>query len=600
MFLYLIFFFILFLNPALGESERDHADYWINVYNGALNKNYSKFTQIAYNVFNKVKYCADKSSKRIPSLIILSKGDGPWAMAINDGTVLISWEAINACLSIKDLAIGKSRLAFIFGHEMAHLAADDYWEENAIETANQVNNPEIEQRLISLFNPVNSPKENKDLHTKKINLAFIKKREIRADSFGLLYAYIAGFNPKAILEKNGSIFFSKWSSSPDKTHPSPELRASYLKTELQDLTKKIDLFRIGSRLYQLGKYDDALSFIMAFQKYFPSREVFNVLGLIFYQQAINSLLMYQPERVSRFYLSTILDAETRMTSYEIKRSDPTEFVDNIQKAIFNFKAAIQKDPMYLPAKVNLSSAYIMNKEYYNALAVLSKALEISNDNPEALNNEAIALYLQSPQLQVDLFQQALNKLKSIIQNKPDFSIVYYNIGRLMLERDRNVSAKEYFTSFLKHDSYGLYSKKASNLINKKYSINDSGQSCFHQIKSLCPIKLGRMNNQMRKKIKQLKLNKHDLPISTAIGEYYSGNGYLFLVLENVVELIEIDIPERKAILLSNIPDKCPPIRFYGGYPDVNKTFIYRNFAVDLKNQKLERIAYYGKNFFKDH
>ena len=589
--IYFIFLSIFFLsiNNAWSESERDHADYWINVYSGAITKHDDPLAVIAYDVFNTVKHAADKCSKRLPKLIILKNGGGPWAMAIKDGSVLISHEAVQECFNGVDQLIAKSRLAFIFGHEIAHLFADEYWEENAFQSVRDIDHPAKKKSLVSLFKP-----DRKDINKK--NLTLIKKREIKADSFGLLYAHIAGFDPMAILDANGEIFFSQWVTGPDNTHPSPELRASFLTKELQQLSKKIDLFHLGIRLYQLGKYDDALSFMMAFQEHFPSREVFNVLGLIHYQKAAASLLVDKPEKILRFKLSTLLDSETRLKTFDTVRSAQSKFNDNIQKAIFYFKAAINKDPLYLPSLVNLSSAYIINYEYYDALAVLDKALIISNDDPDVLNNQAIALYLQSPLLKVDLFQQAFNKLNHIIQKEPHFPNALYNIGRLMLERHRDISAKEFFALYLKVNPFGLYSKKACKLLGQLYLSYHSDHDCFQKIKPFCQIPLGRMNAQIRKQIKALKLDKHELPMSTVIGNYYSGNGYLLLVLEDVIELVEYNMTQNKSFQDLDF-NQCHPLKRFANCSGRNETFLYKRFALETQNNTIKKLVHYGNRLF---
>jgi len=588
--IYIVFniLFCLLLNQS-NASERDYADYWISVYDGVVSKEDSPLANTAHSIFDQVRHVADKSFNRLPQLIILKNGDGPWAMSIEDGSILISQEAIEACFNNTDEFTGMSRLAFVFGHEMGHLSADDYWHENGLKTVNLLTNSDIKNRILSLFNPQVS-KKNEPI--KVIPQSLLIKNEIRADSYGLLYAFIAGFNPKAIIDNDGNIFFSNWGSGPDELHPKPELRASYLKAEYQQLIKTIDLFYLGTRLYQLGQYDDALSFMMAFQKNFPSREVFNTLGLIYYQKAVHTLLLTEPERVLRFRLATILDSDTRLDAYEIVRTDKSNFDDYIQKSIFYFKTAINKDPLYLPSKINLSSAYIMNNNFLEALAILDKTLSLSGDNQDALNNQAIAMYLQGPLFQVNFFQKALNMLKTVIKMSPENSVALYNIARLMLENNHDESSKKYFTLYLKNEQFGFYAKHARKILGLKESI-ELNSSCITRFNTLSPIQPGKMNEKIKKLIQQLQIVKYDLPMSTVIGNYYSGNGYLFLVIENVVTLVEKHISKNISMSLSDF-QQCSPIRIFTN-PDSNKTLVYKNFALNVYDGVINKISFYNYN-----
>jgi len=601
----LLYSFILisffFVSTSLCESERDYAEYWINVYDGAISQGDNSMAKTAYEVFNTVKYAADKSTKRIPKLIILRKGDAPWAMAIKDGTVLITQEAIHACLHGIDPMIGQARLAFIFGHEMAHLAADDYWDDNALETLSHIDHTDNRKQLFSLLTTDNHANEkqkaSKPIQT--MNFAEHKKREIKADSLGLLYSYIAGYSPKAIFDHDHQIFFANWTSTPDNTHPSPAIRASYLSTEINLLIKKIDLFYLGIRLFQLGKYDDALGFMNALKHMFPSREVFNTIGLIYYQKACHSLVIDDPERIARFKLATILDSESRIKPYEPFRSGQSEFSDSIQKAIENFKVAIEKDPHYLPSMINLSSAFIINMNYNDASAILDKATQLSDNNADVINNQAIAMYLQGQKIHADLFQHAMNKLKIIINTNPDIPDTFYNMGRLFIERNRQASANESFATYLNLKPFGFYSKYASNIIGKKENTYRTNKACYHTIKSLCPIPLGRLNDHIKQQINKLNLDKYELPIHTVIGYYMSGHGYLVLVLEDVVELVEMDVKSNVVLNLSDLKT-CPPLNSFVGYPNTNKSYIFQDFAVDVHHNAISKVVFYGKHFFKNN
>ena len=156
----------------------------------------------------------------------------------------------------------------------------------------------------------------------------------------------------------------------------------FLKSVIKPIINDLDLFGFGVRLYQLGRYEDALDFLSAFREKFPSREVFNNIGLARYALAVRHLAEYDRNRAFQYRLSTILDTRTEADKL---RGDNTQqqFKENIREAIREFKAASEKDPSYLPARVNLSSALILAEKYSEAMAASDEALTISKDDPQA-------------------------------------------------------------------------------------------------------------------------------------------------------------------------------------------------------------------------
>jgi len=129
--------------------------------------------------------------------------------------------------------------------------------------------------------------------------------ELKADAYGILYASMAGYHPSALLQKNSTIFFHNWSHQVSASHPSPKSRAAQIKHQITSIRSTIMLFHIGLRLYQLGKYEDALPLLIAFQKTFPCREVSNLIGRIYYQQAINDLEEYDQQKAFQYKLSAM-------------------------------------------------------------------------------------------------------------------------------------------------------------------------------------------------------------------------------------------------------------------------------------------------------
>ena len=104
---------------------------------------------------------------------------------------------------------------------------------------------------------------------------------------------MAGYDIQSVVNQYSSDnLFEKWFSNvsiitqnSETTHPDPVLRAAYLLTNIQTIVDALDIFFWGVRLFQLGKYDDAI-FFHYFSNTYPSRDVLNNLGLSYLKKAI--------------------------------------------------------------------------------------------------------------------------------------------------------------------------------------------------------------------------------------------------------------------------------------------------------------------------
>ena len=105
-----------------------------------------------------------------------------------------------------DENIGDARIAFVFGHELAHLAKDDFWHQTAFDAVQQFmpqseNKKEIAELLL------NTEDVNDSTKAKEIR----RKKELEADAYGLLYAVMAGYDAGLIADENNN-FFREWTS----------------------------------------------------------------------------------------------------------------------------------------------------------------------------------------------------------------------------------------------------------------------------------------------------------------------------------------------------------------------------------------------------
>lgn len=154
--------------------------------------------------------------------------------------------------------------------------------------------------------------------------------------------------------------------------------------------------------------------------------------------ALKDLAEIDPKRVFRFMLSTTVDSNTlalRLIPNELGQTKNTDArtIENLNLAETNLKLAIEKDPFYTPAKINLSSVKILKKDYSAAEIILGDVFELTPLQPDALNNKAIALYLKEPGQNADLALSYLNAITKQPKGKVH-RYAKYNVSRIRFEQ----------------------------------------------------------------------------------------------------------------------------------------------------------------------
>ena len=565
---------------CLAESPKEHASWWIEAF-GAVSPDAGNIhAKRALAVFERVSAAADKRANRPPRLVIVRKKAEPFAAALPDGSVILSLKALEICYEGVDENTGDARLAFVLGHELAHLAKDDFWHLQAFEFISKFgSDKKAVDELVDLL------RKTENISKTEHARAIFRKKELQADAYGLLYASAAGYDPNVVAGNDETDFFRYWSDrvagkaayyDENNPHPSPELRRELVVAEMESIRDRLVLFELGVLLYQLGKYQDSMDFLSSFQKSFPSREVSNNLGLAQFQLAMKNLSRQNPEKANRFYLSTSLDPHTRAAVYSRGAAR------DLAKAVDYFDNACQKDPFYCKSRVNLSSALIMTEKYSDALAALDSILPPDDDLPEVLNNRAVALYQfgLEQKHKVDLFKNALALLQDAIRIDSEFAPSYYNLGRLFYERNRNAAAADALNRFLTIEPFGFYADSARGLSGTRL---DSARMKHETPPDLQPaVSLGRMNPQTRSQLESYERKPLNAGGSEAV--CYTKGEILVLVLDDVVEVVKM--PASDQIKLPLFQEEYGAARRVFQNPDRTRTMVYAHFAVKTDQGKL--------------
>jgi tetratricopeptide (TPR) repeat protein len=349
---------LLTVAGAAAESARANPRAGIDFYLQSYGRVAPSEIPDVYVVFEKVRSVADKSSLVNAQLIVVGDTKQASAFTLSDGTIFLSKRALAVIGESVTHEEAQARLAFVLGHELAHLASNDFWD-------NQISQALLDTSMA------------KELTTKGLGdmvdtSAGQQKKELKADDQGFLYAALAGYNVDSLLRpsRTNEDFLSFWNAKAgkrnDPRYPLPEQRTSLLRLRLSELSNAVQYFDFGVRLMHFGRYREAIGFFREFQKQFPSRELFNNLGYCHLRLAVSQL---DPDYAYRYWLPMLSDLDTSLTKLTMRSaqysSDRKQWRmsastrESLMQAARYFELAIERDGEYAPSYVNLAVAQLL-------------------------------------------------------------------------------------------------------------------------------------------------------------------------------------------------------------------------------------------------
>ncbi len=459
-------------HAAAQENHKANVQFYVNAY-GLADPEANRLIKRAYSIFDRICLVADKRGYRQPNLKIVNSMGDPISIALPDGHIVLSKRAVEICYSNVGLSQGDARMAFILGHELAHLANDDFWHmEVYMALAGDQN--DWSKRLQAVLNKgaaVPAAEENR-------RLVQIKKEEMKADDLGALYATIAGYPVDVILgdNKDEKDFFSylmeQTHTKVDISHPHPKERARLLQIRLKNIQENICFYQFGVRLAHFGRYEDAVYFLHEFQQKFPAREVFNNLGYCYLQMAIKKM---PPKKAFEYWLPSILDFSTRaeLLTSRTNKSEleiPKAALGYLKQAVNYFEKACGADPTYLPCHLNLAVAYFYLKDIYKARAKVEDALKLDPDNAKVKCLRALVIYKEA--FDIDMWPQTVKTLEKILVKGDKPLFIMYNLASLLEDRKRKGEARTAWNQLFENlenipDPYRAYVCKKAGRSGKK-------------------------------------------------------------------------------------------------------------------------------------
>lgn len=290
--------------------------------------------------------------------------------------IKIDQKLINICFTLGKDSL--NALSFILAHELSHYYKDDNW---CMDYAGYKfkTNPAFAKAI-------------------KDGEKYNKNKEILADKEGLIYARIAGYKSFNIFNRLVDSVYSKYKLQSNLSgYPSKNERKKMSSDASNDAQKWFFIFNKSLKYINDGKYKDAIDSLSYLTQKFPSREVYNNLGIA----KVRKALLLKPKTYEEVNFPKIflypLEVENKT---RLSREDPrgvnesayeemTKLLTGAEKA---FQEAIRIDPQFTKGFINLACVYDLLDKPASAIGEIFKLSKEQQNNLQAKRILSIAYY----------------------------------------------------------------------------------------------------------------------------------------------------------------------------------------------------------------
>jgi tetratricopeptide (TPR) repeat protein len=307
--------------------------------------------------------------------------------------IQIDQKLINICFSMGKDSL--NALAFILSHELSHYYKDDNW---CMDYAG----------LKFKSNPAFA-KAIKD--GEKYNIG----KEASADKEGLVYSNVAGYSPFKIFDRLIDSVYSKYKLQSNLIgYPSKIRRKVINEDAVIQAQSWLSLFNSSIKLINENKYKEAIDSLTYLSQKFPSREVYNNLGIAKTRMA----LLLKPksyEEVNfpeKFLYPLEIENKTRLGEDETRGLDnpkTEEMIILLKSAQKDFQETLRIDNSFTKGYVNLACVYDLLDIPLSAIGQIMQLPKESQNSKEARQILAIAYYHNN---QKDVAESIWNKINS--------------------------------------------------------------------------------------------------------------------------------------------------------------------------------------------
>lgn len=336
-------------------------------------------TKLTQEVFNNLVQ-AFANGKGAPDLRIIPLHDqqviAEYSTLKGIPVIQIDQKLINICFSLGKDSL--NALAFILAHELSHYYKDDNW---CMDYAGYKfkTNPAF-------------AKEIKD--GEKYN----KSKEILADKEGLLYASIGGYAAFDIFDRVIDSVYIKYKLQSNLSgYPNKNERKSISRDASVDAKKWFSIFNRSKQNINDGKYDEAIDSLSYLSQKFPSREIYNNLGVA----KVRKALLLKPKTyeevnfANRFLYPIEIENKTRLNQEDTRGLDEkkqqllNQLLKSAQK---DFQEAIRIDPLFTKSYINLACVFDLMDNWEGAIGKIKELTLEQQNTIDAKRILAIAYY----------------------------------------------------------------------------------------------------------------------------------------------------------------------------------------------------------------
>ena len=437
---------------------------------------------MARDVFERVREAAGTHAE----LAVLEIPGAPLALALADQTVVLSTGGLEFCYRDVPDDVGAAQLAFVLGHELAHVASDDFWHASAFDTMRDVEDrTEQEERLQALL--------LLDARDRQV-------MELKADDHGILALIQAGYDPQPLLE-GGRTFFEKWvaglvgsTAYDDPNHPGVGERDGLLQKRLKEVAATESIFERGVEAFRRAEelastaegdrvppevwagYEEAVKEFDAVRRVFPGREVLSNLALARLRLASGILAGCNGSLVNRYYLPTAIDSETLASRTRMRGPgghsspcfDNEDYERHMREAIRLLEDAVKRDPEYRPARLNLIAAFVLDEQEASAAYAAQQAYERwpGDSKVAAAYSGAVLSYLETGSTLLDA-QKVIEEIRGLHRRFPDDPGIAFNLASALSYQGRLDEARPIWRDFLGIEPEGAWAKIAREWLGEE-------------------------------------------------------------------------------------------------------------------------------------
>lgn len=282
-------------------------------------------------------------------------------------TIKIEEQAFDICMQLGD--DGLNALSIILSHELAHYYNDHTW---CSDFSYAIKNSQLGKTL------------------RDLSKADRIKYETQADNFGFYYSCISGYSPFSIYDKLIDKIYATY-KLPNNVpgYPTKDERKMIAQKAQEKIRKLYQVFEAGTILTYASKYQEAISCFNYLNKFFPSRENYNNLGVA----RLLLALRLKPLQAVEFIYPVEIDAVSRLKIAGTRGLDEdrdARITDLLQAAKKDFETAISLDPDYTKAYINLACVYDLLGNYEAAIGRINEITSKDKDDISTLEIKAIA------------------------------------------------------------------------------------------------------------------------------------------------------------------------------------------------------------------